>query len=602
MTKIIVIIVSLLLISGIVFLYLGEMLQNNEPKQYFNQKEENLITIKMPVSGIITPHHLVAKNLIEKLFAQTAKDNESVTIDRIVLISPNHFHVKGGDLIVANENISQNVVIDMELANTLNKKEYAYINNNAFKKEHGIQGLIPFVDKYFPDVKVLPLMIEDGTGDDRLDKLADYLVSDEVEGNTLLILSSDFSHELTSDISGIHDIVAIDAIENFDLDKVHTLDTDCLGGLRLIMQFSKKQGYENFELLANSSSSEVYNNFFIGENTSYVTGQFKLGQKDQNQKRIANMLFGGDVMLDRTIRTTVQRLSVSYFTDKIHRIFWAQDINMVNIEGPITDNISVSNVSMDNSNHFKFTFSKEHTKEFCDINRINMVSIGNNHILNFGRDGLKQTQEFLEENDIDYVGVPEENAENIVFKDMGGRKIAFVAYNDFAPPSLEKTIELVEQAKQNSDFTVVYPHWGQEYNKKMTKKQRDTAHLLIDAGADLIIGAHPHVIEPVEIYKNKVIFYSLGNFVFDQYFNDDVRERMLINVMIDENDEINFVLTPLWTNQFGQLELADATRREKILKEMSQNSIVSDEIREDIHNGGFDVSNQSSVINNTLKL
>ncbi len=592
MTKIIIIIVSLLLVGGIAFLYLGKTLQNNEPKEYFTQKEENLITVKMPISGIITPHHLVAKDLIEKLFAQTAKDNKKVVIDRIVLISPNHFHVSGGDLIVANKNIAQNVVIDMELANVLNKKEYVYINNDAFKEEHGIQGLIPFVDKYFPDVKVLPLMIEDGTSNDRIDELANYLASDEVKGNTLVVLSSDFSHDLTPDISGIHDRVAIDTIENFDLDKVHSLDTDCLSGLRLIMQFSKKQGYENFELLANSNSSEVYNNFFIGENTSYVTGRFKLGQKDQNQKRIANMLFGGDVMLDRTVRTTVHRLSASYFTDKIHRIFWAQDINMVNIEGPITDNISVSNVTMDNPNHFKFTFSKEQTKEFCDINRINIISIGNNHILNFGRDGLKQTQKFLEENNIDYVGVPEENAKNIVYKDMGGRKIAFVAYNDFASPSLEKTIELVERAKQNSDFTVVYPHWGQEYNKKMTKKQRDTAHLLVDAGADLIVGAHPHVIEPVEIYKNKVIFYSLGNFVFDQYFSNDVRERLLLNVMIDKNDEMNFVLTPLWTNQFGQLELAGVVRREKVLKEISQNSIVSDEIREDIHNGRFNISNQ----------
>ncbi len=592
MTKIIIIIVSLLLVGGIAFLYLGETLQNNEPKEYFTQKEENLITVKMPISGIITPHHLVAKDLIEKLFAQIAKDNKKVVIDRIVLISPNHFHVSGGDLIVANKNIAQNVVIDMELANVLNKKEYVYINNDAFKEEHGIQGLIPFVDKYFPDVKVLPLMIEDGTSNDRIDELANYLASDEVKGNTLVVLSSDFSHDLTPDISGIHDRVAIDTIENFDLDKVHSLDTDCLSGLRLIMQFSKKQGYENFELLANSNSSEVYNNFFIGENTSYVTGRFKLGQKDQNQKRIANMLFGGDVMLDRTVRTAVHRLGVPYFTDKIHRIFWAQDINMVNIEGPITDNVSVSNVMMNDPNHFKFTFDKKQTKEFCNINRINTVSIGNNHILNFDKEGLEQTRKFLEENNIDYVGVPVEDVKNIVYKNINDRKVAFVAYNDFAPPSLEKTIELVERAKQNSDFTVVYPHWGQEYNKKMTKKQRDTAHLLVDAGADLIVGAHPHVIEPVEIYKNKVIFYSLGNFVFDQYFSNDVRERLLLNVMIDENDEMNFVLTPLWTNQFGQLELADITRREKILKEMSQNSIVSDEIREDIHNGRFNISNQ----------
>ena len=588
MIKVIIICVGVVLVGGVLWFFLGNQPSHNagKSKQYITQKEANVMDVSMSVIGIISPHHLVAEKLIDEVFAQTAKDNKNIQIDRVVLISPNHFHVRGGDLIVANENIAQGMVVDAQLADELKNKKYAYINNKGFKEEHGILGLVPFVRKYFPDAKIVPLMIEDDTSDKRIDALAHYLSSDEVYGNTLLVLSSDFSHELTPDISDIHDAVAIDTMKSFDFSGVHHLDTDCLGGLRLIMRFAQNKGYKKFTLLANSNSSEIYDHFFIGENTSYVTGQFVLGQ-EESQRQVVSMLFGGDVMLDRTVRTTAQRLGVPYFTDNIHRIFWAQDVTMVNFEGPVTDKPSISNVTQDNSHHFKFTFDKAQTKAFCDVNRINIVTIGNNHILNFGKDGLNQTQEFLEQNNIDYVGVPEANVKNIVYKNIGGRKIAFVAYNDFAPPSPEETITLVKEAKDNSDFVVVYPHWGREYNKKMTQAQRDTAHLLIDAGADLIVGAHPHVIEPVEIYNGSVIFYSLGNFVFDQFFNDDVRERLLLNVLIDENDKITFVLTPLWTNKFGQLELADSQRREKVLQEISQNSIMSSDMKQQIKAGRF---------------
>ena len=80
-------------------------------------------------------------------------------------------------------------------------------------------------------------------------------------------------------------------------------------------------------------------------------------------------------------------------------------------------------------------------------------------------------------------------------------------------------VEEIEKVKNKSDFVVVYTHWGLEYHLRESESQKNLAHMFVDAGADVIIGSHPHVVQPIEIYKEKVIFYSLGNLVFDQYFS-----------------------------------------------------------------------------------
>jgi poly-gamma-glutamate synthesis protein (capsule biosynthesis protein) len=307
------------------------------------------------------------------------------------------------------------------------------------------------------------------------------------------------------------------------------------------------------------------------------------------ERKTVNFLFAGDVMLDRTVRQNINMKGVEYFTRDIQDIFMENDIVMVNMEGPITDKVSVSNVAQDNPNHFKFTFEPIHTKDFLEFNRINAVSIGNNHILNFGIEGVAQTEEFLQQNKILYVGVPKEDAKNIVYKDINGKKIAFVPYNDFAPPSFERTVENVKEAKDNSDFVIVFAHWGQEYNKKMTTTQQNQAHQFIDVGANVIIGAHPHVIEPMEIYGKGIVFYSLGNFIFDQFFDEDVKERLLVHMLIDEDNKLQFILIPLYTGSYGKLELADEVRREKILQEIANNSVVDEELKEEIMEGKFEI-------------
>ena len=102
--------------------------------------------------------------------------------------------------------------------------------------------------------------------------------------------------------------------------------------------------------------------------------------------------------------------------------------------------------------------------------------------------------------------------------------------------------------RPNCDFIIVFAHWGIEYKDKETKEQVVLGHELIDAGADLIIGSHPHVIQPIEIYKNKAIFYSLGNFIFDQGFSKATKEGLGVRVVLEKN-QITFKLIGLEINK-----------------------------------------------------
>lgn len=302
-----------------------------------------------------------------------------------------------------------------------------------------------------------------------------------------------------------------------------------------------------------------------------------------------NILFGGDVMLDRSTRKSISKKGVNFLTENINEVFQNKDLIMVNLEGPVTSNKSVSNCSMDNPNHFKFTFDKEQTKKFFTFNNINSVGIGNNHILNFGEDGKKATEIFLKNNNIFYVDVPNVNDNNLNIKNIKGRKISFIVYNYSNKIDQDKFIERILKSKENSDFVVVYAHWGYEYKLQESDIQKKLAYKFIDAGADIIIGSHPHVVQPIEIYKNKVIFYSLGNLIFDQYFSQDVQERLLVNLFL-EKDKVSFKLIPVYSDKSGQLDFMESERKNIFLNRIANDSSVDNGIKEKIKQGSFELN------------
>ena len=274
----------------------------------------------------------------------------------------------------------------------------------------------------------------------------------------------------------------------------------------------------------------------------------------------AQILFVGDVMFDRGIRYyTSQNGGNEFIFDKITPTLLNNDLVVANLEGPITNNKSVSAGTIaGTANNYFFTFDPNWAKTLFDEN-IKIVDLGNNHILNFGRDGLAQTKKYLDETNVGYFGAPDGQRSNI--QNLDGIKIAFVSYNQFSGDLQAEqyaTIDEIKKDKSLADIVVVYSHWGDEYSLDANESEKNIAHSFIDAGADLIIGSHPHVVEPLEIYNGKRIYYSLGNFIFDQYFSEDVRNGLGVVVKIDKaTKQLDFLEKYFYLNANGQTILKD---------------------------------------------
>ncbi len=251
----------------------------------------------------------------------------------------------------------------------------------------------------------------------------------------------------------------------------------------------------------------------------------------------ATILFGGDMMFDRTIRQVMEREGGDFIFSCIADTLHSVDLVVANLEGPITDNPSMSLGSVIGSpENFTFTFPPE-TAALLKRHNIGLVNLGNNHILNFGWDGEKSTQVALEAFHVDYFGSPSDHS--VALKRIQGVPLAFINYNEFAPngwrENTETAVSQVAEARGKNLIPVVYTHWGDEYATTSVPRQKALAHELVDAGAEVVIGSHPHVVQEHEIYRGKHIYYSLGNFVFDQYWNEAVRTGLLLKIEFGGN-------------------------------------------------------------------
>jgi poly-gamma-glutamate synthesis protein (capsule biosynthesis protein) len=283
-----------------------------------------------------------------------------------------------------------------------------------------------------------------------------------------------------------------------------------------------------------------------------------------SQVENAKILLVGDIMFDRGIRYYAEKNGGNDFIfSKIHDRLISFDTVVGNLEGPITDNpsTSISTKPGEPDNYF-FTFDPSWTKTLFD-NNIRIVNLGNNHILNFGRDGLQSTKEYLDQAKVGYFGALD--YPKSVSREIQGIKMTFVNYNEFAALdeviNKKSTLEEIQKAKGFSDIIIVYCHWGVEYADSPTEQQINLAHEFIDEGADLVAGSHPHVIQPLEIYKGKRIYYSLGNFIFDQYFSKETENGLGVVVSIEPNSKkLNFEELEFYLQPNGQTILVEKNK------------------------------------------
>ncbi len=235
------------------------------------------------------------------------------------------------------------------------------------------------------------------------------------------------------------------------------------------------------------------------------------------------VVFLGDIMLDRQIRLDAEVNGYDFLVRSAKPLWMYADAVVGNLEGPITNASSTSVGSIVGSpENYSFTFAPE-TADFLARSGIKYVSLANNHSLNQGFDGLAETKKYLSREHVEYFGPPGDEAHRVAYFERGNVKIAFVAYNEFWKNDAAPAVLAVKEARKHADFVVIFAHWGNEYEKTPREDVRELAHLFVEAGANLVVGAHPHVIVENEEYQGVPIYYSLGNFIFDQYWNTDVR-------------------------------------------------------------------------------
>lgn len=205
---------------------------------------------------------------------------------------------------------------------------------------------------------------------------------------------------------------------------------------------------------------------------------------------------------------------------------------------------------------YTFRAPTENVKYLLDLG-VDIAGLANNHTFDYGEESFLDTLETLENAGIPYVGagLNDTQAYAPVYLKVNGITIGYVAasraeYEIFTPEATatepgiawcyenDRFLESVREAAENADFVVVLPHWGVERSYTLEDVQIDFAHQYIDAGADIVIGAHPHNLQGVEFYEGKPILYSIGNFWFDGYTTDTAMIEVQINGTLSPEGKI----------------------------------------------------------------
>ena len=519
------------------------------------------------VKAVILPHHLVFPEKIAQFFIGLA---ETQNVDTFFVLGPNHSYKGKYPISVSKYGYSTpygNLDINESKVDKILDLNLGYIgfDKDSFDGEYSISALVPFIKKSFPEAKIVPIVIKGGVNEKYIDALTNALSS--IAGpNDIVLGSIDFSHYLPVSVSNFHDEMARTVIENFDFDNLNNLEIDSLPSLKTVMQFAYEKGGRDVEIINHTNSAEsVGATEDIKETTSHFYIAFKKGLNTDTARPVT-LLTLGDIMLGRYVRIQSEKSGnieypFSLIRGKDDRFFKGYDLLFGNLEGPIYKDGVRSETSM------IFGFNED-TAPMLSGFGFDVLSIANNHTLNQRNDGLDNTIKKLTENGIGACGHPLNISEdNVVYRKVDDKKIAFICFEDAVTKlDKDKAVEVIKSINGKVDFVIVSPHFGIEYKHTPNNRQIELAHAFVDAGADIIIGTHPHVVQTFEIYNGVPVFYSLGNFIFDQYWSYDTQEELSLGIVMSENFYKIYLFPML--SQKSQPYLMSANQRKEFFEKL----------------------------------
>src|SRR5574341_129523 len=241
----------------------------------------------------------------------------------------------------------------------------------------------------------------------------------------------------------------------------------------------------------------------------------------------------GDIMLGRQVY--INSLVEGDFTWPFHEtasLLQQSDLALGNLESPLVTNCELDSKGMR-------LCAQSSAVQGLQWAGFDLLSVANNHALDYGEEGFADTLANLQG-----VGIATIGGNLVVIREIDDIAIGVMAFEDTTehPLDLSSTLSATQEMNTEVDVLITVMHWGVEYHDTPSERQQEVGHALIDSGADMIIGAHPHWVQPVEEYHGGLIFYSLGNFVFDQMWSPETRRGNILRLSISRDGNATFTI------------------------------------------------------------
>ncbi len=520
---------------------------------------------------MVVPHHDLVKSRRTRLF----KDRSSTTQpDTIILLSPNHFDAGTDDIITTNrvwtvDSGEGSIEPATAVVDALVDAGLMTLDDTVFRSEHGIKNLLGEIHEFFPDATLVPVVLKERVDPARVELLVETLTAmcDECG----VIASVDMSHYQPAAVAAVHDIKTIRALTTMNVSEVWDVEVDSQASLAFLVQWAQVNGLQWFELVDYTNSGVLEGNpeqettthlfgYFVEDATEAADYPSDAVPDAMNEVRdVLTFTFGGDAMFGRFVGGQFQGDNFrELFTRLGDRTFWGTDVSWVNLEGPVSD-VEVSQSTEPDDTRFLFSRQAVTALEYL---RLTTVGLGNNHTFDAGEAGFATTKSVLSGADVDVHGHPHSvSEESVVRYEQGSVQVSLIAVNVLA--GVDGLEELILREDDAGRVVVVLPHWGVEYQTRHSRQQEELARAWVAAGADLVVGSHPHVVQDAQLVDGRPVFYSLGNFVFDQTFSDETQRGLLLAGEI-RSDALRVVLVPAVSHSLRP-ELAHGEMRQQII-------------------------------------
>lgn len=262
------------------------------------------------------------------------------------------------------------------------------------------------------------------------------------------------------------------------------------------------------------------------------------------------ILLAGDTMIGRSTMTeSLKKNNPAYPFEKVKEKLKQADIVFLNLENPIIEDCPQTNSGM------IFCAGPKMIKGLKESG-VDIVTLANNHSKNYGQKGLEETIQRLNDEGIETVGYG-----NLVVKKVKAINYGFLGFDFLTKEPKQSDYELINQSKGKVDVLIVGVHWGVEYTDKANKYQKEWAKKMIENGADIVAGHHPHWIQEKEEIDGRPIYYSLGNFIFDQMWSEKTKQGLVVELTFKNGKLINTKELFTYMSSWAQPEFIEKSRQ-----------------------------------------